>query len=242
MSESEEQFPHARPDEELKQARAEIERQARIAQEERERRADAEAREAQLREELRRAEARAANSQGSAASGAVYLRLPSAAPASAQPSGPSPARLAWKKPPTIVLIAAVPIVLVLAVLVTPLVASRGGQHASIDATGSPAVFVRDVLAASYSGDAVGACAQFTPAALAQVGGLDRCQSSGSTSASDAAVVQKAHYWPTVAGDRAVVLTSVSDNLLDDRSRVALVKDQGRWKISCVGYCSSGSNP
>ncbi|MGB0096146.1 MAG: hypothetical protein WBP81_26870, partial [Solirubrobacteraceae bacterium] len=119
--------------------------------------------------------------------------------------------------------------------------SGPATHVHIDTTGSPATFVRDVLLASYSGDAADACAQLSLQALAQWGGAQQCESAVSMSPSDAARVRSAHYWPTVAGDRAVVLTSASNELFQGSSQVDLVKTGGRWKISCIGYCS-GPNP
>ena len=153
------------------------------------------------------------------------------------------ARSSWA-PRRIGTVAAVLALLVAAVVVNAAVAgggsnsrSRTAAHVHVDATGSPAIFVRDVLLASYSGDVADACAQLTPQALAQLGGAQKCESAVSTSPFDAARVRSAYYWPTVAGDRAVVLTSASNRLFQDSSQVDLVKTGGRWKISCIGYCS-----
>ena len=152
------------------------------------------------------------------------------------------ARSSWA-PRRIGTVAAVLALLVVAAVITAASAGGGSNsrfgtaaHVHIDTSGSPATFVRGVLLASYSGDAADACAQLTPQALAQLGGAQQCESAVSTSPSDAARVRSAHYWPTVAGDRAVVLTSASNILFQDSSQVELVKTGGRWKISCIGYC------
>jgi hypothetical protein len=84
------------------------------------------------------------------------------------------ARSSWA-PRRIGTVAAVLALLVVAVVVTAVIAgggsnsrSRTAAHVPIDTTGSPATFVRDVLLASYSGDAADVCAQLTPQALAQL--------------------------------------------------------------------------
>jgi hypothetical protein len=259
MSEPEEPPARSDPADQLERVEAEAARQARIAQQERERRTDAEAREEQLREQLRRAEQEAvyqrqlaeaeqrrrieAEARATVTAATTTSPLSRAGaprvqqPAPARRATPGASRLARpsRERSRVWLIAAVPVVLVVGVIVVALVGP--GDRVGIDATGSPVAFVRGVLVASYSGDAGRACAQFSASALAQLGGAQRCRSAVSTSPADVAIARRAHYWPQVAGDRAVVLTSATGELFLDRSQVDLVRNGGRWKISCVGYCN-----
>ena len=109
--------------------------------------------------------------------------------------------------------------------------------------GDPAVPVRIMMVAGYSGDGRLACAQLSANLYDKEGGRSSCAANATQAAlpSRAAAAQTATLTPEmVSGDHASVSISSPDTSVGDpfdgNSWVHLIAVGGAWRVDCLGYC------